>query len=182
MTARIYASAQPLACRPARGKNAPARVDSPLGNFPVPATCKTTWPATRPSMFWSSLATLERSGPSTHHVLRAEPLAVCRALLAASLAPAPAGWTASFIGQRGSGTADEHQRRPHRGAARRITANTPLFVGNSLVIRQLDSASGSGEKPLVFYGNRGASGIDGTFPPPSASPPCMVALSPCSAT
>ena len=38
-----------------------------------------------------------------------------------------------------------------------------LFIGNSLAIRQLDAASGSGEQPLHFYGNRGASGIDGNL-------------------
>ena len=97
------------------------------------------------------------------HVLRAEPLAVCRALLAASLAPAPAGWAASFM-------ASEAAAQPMSTSAGHIAllldelpANTPLFVGNSLAIRQLDSTSGSGEKPLVFYGNRGASGIDGNI-------------------
>ena len=38
-----------------------------------------------------------------------------------------------------------------------------VFVGNSLAIRQLDSNSGSGAGALRFYGNRGASGIDGNI-------------------
>ncbi|MBU3696338.1 2-succinyl-5-enolpyruvyl-6-hydroxy-3-cyclohexene-1-carboxylic-acid synthase [Dechloromonas sp.] len=42
-------------------------------------------------------------------------------------------------------------------------AGSALFIGNSLVIRQLDTASGRGEKPLRFFGNRGASGIDGNL-------------------
>jgi 2-succinyl-5-enolpyruvyl-6-hydroxy-3-cyclohexene-1-carboxylate synthase len=44
-----------------------------------------------------------------------------------------------------------------------LPENTPVFVGNSLAIRQLDSESGSGDKRLHFYGNRGASGIDGNI-------------------
>ena len=36
-----------------------------------------------------------------------------------------------------------------------------LFAGNSMVIRDLDSFSGTGAKRLQFLGSRGASGIDG---------------------
>ncbi|UHD14666.1 2-succinyl-5-enolpyruvyl-6-hydroxy-3-cyclohexene-1-carboxylic-acid synthase [Thiocapsa bogorovii] len=36
-----------------------------------------------------------------------------------------------------------------------------LFCANSLPIRQLDTWSGQSEKPLRFFGHRGASGIDG---------------------
>jgi len=42
-------------------------------------------------------------------------------------------------------------------------AGSSLFIGNSLAIRQLDAASGRGDKPLHFFGNRGASGIDGNL-------------------
>ncbi len=97
------------------------------------------------------------------HLLRAEPRAVCQALLAASPVPAPAGWMDSFM-------AGEAALQPAGTSAGHIAvlldelpANTPLFVGNSLAIRQLDNASGSGAKPLIFYGNRGASGIDGNI-------------------
>ncbi len=42
-------------------------------------------------------------------------------------------------------------------------AGCQLFVGNSLAIRALDSFSGIADKVLRFYGNRGASGIDGNL-------------------
>lgn len=96
------------------------------------------------------------------HLLRADPLAACQALLAAAPAAVPADWRAAFIDC-------EHRVRPDGSASHipaliaELPASTPLFVGNSLAIRQLDSESGSGDKPLHFYGNRGASGIDGNI-------------------
>lgn len=42
-------------------------------------------------------------------------------------------------------------------------AGSSLFIGNSMAIRQLDAASGRSDKPLRFFGNRGASGIDGNL-------------------
>jgi len=96
------------------------------------------------------------------HLLRAEPLAVCHALLAATPAPAPTGWRTRFT---------DSEAAPANGATAghlavlldEIPADSALFVGNSLAIRQLDSYSGCGDKPLHFYGNRGASGIDGNI-------------------
>lgn len=95
-------------------------------------------------------------------LLRADPVAACQAIQAASLTPAPDGWQASF-------SQLEAESRPPK-AINHITTlidelpeNCPLFVGNSLAIRQLDTHSGSGEKSLIFYGNRGASGIDGNI-------------------
>ena len=45
----------------------------------------------------------------------------------------------------------------------RLPAGHRLFCGNSLLIRDLDAFSGSSDKPLRFFGNRGASGIDGNL-------------------
>ncbi len=44
-----------------------------------------------------------------------------------------------------------------------IPAGSTLFCSNSMPIRQLDSWSGSGVKPLRIMANRGASGIDGNI-------------------
>lgn len=96
------------------------------------------------------------------HVLRADPLAACQALLAAGPLPGPAGWLANFIEQDSSvspGAGNTHIVE----LLAALPDGMPLFVGNSLAIRQLDSASGTGEKQLNFYGNRGASGIDGNI-------------------
>lgn len=96
------------------------------------------------------------------HLLRASPLAVCRALLAEQPEPTPTGWRAAF--------AEREQSVPAASDAGHIAvlidevaADTPLFIGNSLAIRQLDSYCGSADKALHFYGNRGASGIDGNI-------------------
>ena len=96
------------------------------------------------------------------HLLRSDPLAACEALLARASAPTPAGWMSAFAARDAALTDD--------GAAAHIAVlldalpeGTPLFVGNSLAIRQLDSHSGSGDRPHQFFANRGASGIDGNI-------------------
>ena len=96
------------------------------------------------------------------HLLHADPSAVCNALAAAIKSPAPAAWTAAFkaIDQQ---TGNDPAARHIPALLAELPDGWPLFVGNSLAIRQLDSNSGSGEKHLHFYGNRGASGIDGNI-------------------
>ena len=95
------------------------------------------------------------------HVLRADPLAFCRALLAAAPDPSPDGWHAAFIAREATAS---REGTGHIGVLiDELPANTAVFVGNSLAIRQLDSHSGSADKPLLFHGNRGASGIDGNI-------------------
>ena len=44
-----------------------------------------------------------------------------------------------------------------------LPAGQQVFCGNSLAIRDLDSFSGASDKPLRFFANRGASGIDGNL-------------------
>ena len=97
------------------------------------------------------------------HVLRADPLAVCQALLEATPDTPPTGWMNGFMERETKAQADGALVRHISVLIDELPADTALFVGNSLAIRQLDSASGSGEKPLNFYGNRGASGIDGNI-------------------
>jgi 2-succinyl-5-enolpyruvyl-6-hydroxy-3-cyclohexene-1-carboxylate synthase len=99
---------------------------------------------------------------SLTHLLRADPLAACQALLAATTAASADDWLAAFMEQERNATGDDSAWHIPALLAE-LPAGMPLFIGNSLAIRQLDSASGSGEKPLLFYGNRGASGIDGNI-------------------
>ena len=95
------------------------------------------------------------------HVLRADPLAFCRALLAAAPDPSPDGWHAAFAAREATASPEG---TGHIGVLiDELPANTAVFVGNSLAVRQLDSDSGSSDKPLLFHGNRGASGIDGNI-------------------
>ena len=96
------------------------------------------------------------------HMLRADPTAFCTALVAALPQPCPVGWQSAFVEL-------EECARP-ADTVEHIAAiidllpeNHAVFVGNSLAIRQHDTHSGSGNKRLHFYGNRGASGIDGNI-------------------
>lgn len=99
------------------------------------------------------------------HLLHASPLTVCQALLAAGPDAAPTGWLASWQ------AADQGHDASQASAYARLIppliaalpAGCPVFVGNSLAIRVLDSHSGSSDKPLDFFANRGASGIDGNI-------------------
>lgn len=99
---------------------------------------------------------------SLTHLLRADPLAVCRALLGENPDPAPAGWLAAFADREQAAAAlAEPSHIPLLIDA--LADGTPLFVGNSLAIRELDSLSGTRDQALPIYGNRGASGIDGNI-------------------
>ena len=96
------------------------------------------------------------------HLLHADPLAFCNALAAQIEQTAPAGWPAAFKSvdqQTGADPAALHIPT----LLAELPDDCAFFVGNSLAIRQLDSNSGSGDKRLHFYGNRGASGIDGNI-------------------
>ncbi|MBP8169575.1 MAG: 2-succinyl-5-enolpyruvyl-6-hydroxy-3-cyclohexene-1-carboxylic-acid synthase [Azonexus sp.] len=96
------------------------------------------------------------------HLFRAEPAVFCAALLAESPLAATGGWRQYFV-QQELIAAEKADAGQIAAILEEIADATPLFVGNSLAIRQLDSLSGSGEKTIHFYGNRGASGIDGNI-------------------
>ncbi|PKO39777.1 MAG: 2-succinyl-5-enolpyruvyl-6-hydroxy-3-cyclohexene-1-carboxylic-acid synthase [Betaproteobacteria bacterium HGW-Betaproteobacteria-6] len=96
------------------------------------------------------------------HLFRVEPADFCAALLAEPLIAAPGDWRRVFAKQESA--AEEMADAGHIGIMlEEVSDATPFFIGNSLAIRQLDSLSGSGEKAIHFYGNRGASGIDGNI-------------------
>jgi 2-succinyl-5-enolpyruvyl-6-hydroxy-3-cyclohexene-1-carboxylate synthase len=99
------------------------------------------------------------------HLLRATPTEVCRSLLGQTLNPAPAAWLAAW--QRREDAAAREASDNQAALITRFLAalpdHCPVFVGNSLAIRSLDSYSGCGERPLHFFANRGASGIDGNI-------------------
>lgn len=94
------------------------------------------------------------------HLLRGKPAHVCQALLAANPTPLPDNWNIAFRDSECAAQA-EPQIDHITTLMAELADDTAFFVGNSLAIRQLDSYSGSGDKTLHFYGNRGASGIDG---------------------
>lgn len=109
---------------------------------------------------------------ATRH-LHGDASAICTALAAAVRAPAPAAWRAAFTAAdahaaaliaRQTAAADrgglwEGELIPELLA--RLPAGFRFFCGASMAVRDLDTFSGGGDKPLVFFANRGASGIDG---------------------
>lgn len=97
-------------------------------------------------------------------VVRADPLALCQDLLREPLQAAPPDWLDAFRqaeAAAGARPAEAAEARIIPALLAELPAGCPVFVGNSMVIRDLDAFGGSGSKPLAFYGNRGASGIDG---------------------
>ena len=96
------------------------------------------------------------------HLLRAEPAAICQALLERSLAPFSGTWLSALAKLEEDSAADEVKNHIHV-LLEEIPNDTDLFVGNSLAIRQMDTHSGSADKALRIHANRGASGIDGNI-------------------
>lgn len=99
------------------------------------------------------------------HLLRATPEQVCAGLLACQPAPARAGWQAEWQAAEAESPAlcDSAEARLIHHFLAAIPGGWPVFVGASLAIRKLDSHSGSASRPLEFFANRGASGIDGNI-------------------
>jgi len=108
----------------------------------------------------------------TAMLLRADPRLLCEALTQRVKPGAAPTWAAGFREAEAAALPDLARERAADRAfeglivPQLIAALPPgatLFSGNSLPIRQLDSWSGSGEKPLRILCNRGASGIDGNI-------------------
>ncbi|MBK1679111.1 2-succinyl-5-enolpyruvyl-6-hydroxy-3-cyclohexene-1-carboxylic-acid synthase [Rhodocyclus tenuis] len=122
-------------------------------------------------------------------VLHGDALHIIAALTQAVNAPAAAAWRQSFVRAEAAAEAlaaklaapdsaaaltDEADRLPGSDAdfwegvlipalLARLPAGFRVFCGASMAIRDLDSFSGGGSKPLAFFANRGASGIDGNL-------------------
>ncbi|MBI3140522.1 MAG: 2-succinyl-5-enolpyruvyl-6-hydroxy-3-cyclohexene-1-carboxylic-acid synthase [Rhodocyclales bacterium] len=103
-------------------------------------------------------------------LLQADPAQTCRALAAAAPAPAAAAWRRAFAAEEARAAtlaaelaagADPCEEALIPALVARLPAGHRLFCGNSMLIRDVDSFSGSLTKPLRLFGNRGASGIDG---------------------
>jgi 2-succinyl-5-enolpyruvyl-6-hydroxy-3-cyclohexene-1-carboxylate synthase len=103
-------------------------------------------------------------------MLRATPQVLCDALTPRISSAAPNHWWQAFRDQerRAARLIQEMSRGEPWFEAQLVPAlldalppGSILFSGNSLPVREVDSFSGSREKPLLMIANRGASGIDG---------------------
>ncbi len=105
----------------------------------------------------------------TRQLLRSDAVAACRALLDAAPARADDGWLAAFRAAEAASEAwltaapQPPEATLMASLCRELPAGTNVFCGNSLPIRDLAAYSGSSERPLHFFANRGASGIDGNL-------------------
>ncbi|MFZ2853580.1 MAG: thiamine pyrophosphate-dependent enzyme, partial [Rhodocyclaceae bacterium] len=142
-----------------------------FGAFPVTRTLQ-NWLAAATNAQHIVVAPDSRWPDPLHAVstlLQSDPDSACRALLDCAPRPADAGWRATFVEAESAverAAAGWLSRENFEGALiaaliERLPANHRLFCGNSMAIRDLDAFSGSGAKPLMLFGNRGASGIDG---------------------
>ena len=152
-----------------------------FGAFPLTRRLQDWLRAVAPAV--QVVITADSRWPDPQHaasrLLQADPVQICRALLAADGKPAPAGWRAAFA--HAEARAEAVASAPFATVARAaeaseifegtlipalldsLPAGHRVFCGNSLAIRDLDAFSGSSDKPLRFFANRGASGIDGNL-------------------
>jgi len=104
-------------------------------------------------------------------VVHSDPETFADALSVRGPASAPAGWFTALeaLEQRAAAAAAALRRNGDAlfegdvlpGLLEALPAGSRLFAGNSMVIRDLDSFSGTAPKKLQLLGSRGASGIDG---------------------
>ncbi len=145
-----------------------------FGAFPVTRPLQ-NWLATAAAQF---IVTPDTRWPDPQHnattILQAGAAEACRALLAVDPAPpppAPPEWRAAFARAEAEYDAIAASYRHVDGFEGALIpalldllpAGHRLFCGNSMAIRDLDTFSGGGAKPLRLFGNRGASGIDGNL-------------------
>jgi 2-succinyl-5-enolpyruvyl-6-hydroxy-3-cyclohexene-1-carboxylate synthase len=99
--------------------------------------------------------------------VRADPAWLCQALAGAGPGAGPRAWAGDFaaaeartaLAARGPGLPAE--ALVVRTLLEALPAGGVLFCGNSLPVRQVDTWSGSGPRPLTLVASRGVSGIDG---------------------
>lgn len=105
----------------------------------------------------------------TRQLIRGDAAALCRAMLARPLRTAGNDWLSGYLSLEAA-SAEQLSNGPllaegklFSQLCRSLPAGSQFFCGNSLPIRDLAAFSGSGETPIAFFANRGASGIDGNI-------------------
>lgn len=101
----------------------------------------------------------------TSDLWHADAAALCEALSRNEVRASPSAWLADFVGQEVRAAACGEPAPLDAEIVQIVLKCLPvggiLFSGNSMPVRDLDSFSGSANKPLRILANRGASGIDG---------------------
>ncbi|HJW26460.1 MAG TPA: 2-succinyl-5-enolpyruvyl-6-hydroxy-3-cyclohexene-1-carboxylic-acid synthase [Rhodocyclaceae bacterium] len=138
-----------------------------FGAFPVPRSLQGFSQAGERIVLVDPLPQWNDPAHAVTDVVRADPLAVCEALCRQPLQAAPPDWMAAFRQAEAAAAAALPATGPGfegtliPALLATLPAGCQVFVGNSMLIRDLDTFGGGGERPLRFHGNRGVSGIDG---------------------
>jgi 2-succinyl-5-enolpyruvyl-6-hydroxy-3-cyclohexene-1-carboxylate synthase len=147
-------------------------------NFGGPPTSKPvlTWlQKSRASDYIIADQTLRWPDPLAQvtHLLRANPTSFCRGLTArGGLQPAPAGWAGAFVDRERAidvlasqpdGDTTLWEAPVVRAVLDAAPAQSVVFSGNSMSVRDFDSFSGITGKPVRLLANRGTNGIDGSI-------------------
>lgn len=107
----------------------------------------------------------------THEMVRADPVTLCNQIMAGEPKPGEDEWLDRFKREEervSNIRLDNDSDQPCEDLVveeliQALPAASILFCSNSLPIRQLDSWSGAGTKPIRLTANRGVSGIDGNI-------------------
>ncbi len=107
----------------------------------------------------------------TTEMVRCDAIDLCNRIMTGGAAPGEAEWLNRFKLEEervskiclSNDTDLPFEDKVVEDLIQAIPADSTLFCSNSMPIRQLDSWSGSGVKPLRILANRGASGIDGNI-------------------
>lgn len=138
-----------------------------LGNFPVTRALQAfvAAPQATDHILVDPLPRWQDPANVVDRMVAADPAAVCAALNGQALAGAPPAWMAAFAAAEAAVAARPPPAAGEGGHLQAVLGalpdRCPVFVGNSLLIRELDAFSGAGARTIEFFANRGASGIDG---------------------
>jgi len=142
-----------------------------FGRTPVSQTL-TQWLRGTPSMLVDPAGRWHDPTHDTFVQVEADPLNFCCWIADAGLVHEDPTWLDLWrhCEQRIDAIVEDHlheapwcEAQLIRSLIRWLPASSALFSANSLPVRQLDTWSGTWDKPLRVFGNRGVSGIDGNL-------------------
>lgn len=151
-----------------RGAVPPAEIVLRLGAFPVSKAVGQWQGGAAERIVVSRDTRWPDPGRAATTMIHADPALLAQSLAAAVTRPAPPDWLRLWqSAERRAAALAEQLAGPEIELLRSALAALPdhalLFVGNSMIVRDLDDFSGTSAKSLTIMCNRGLSGIDGNL-------------------